>query len=156
MRTLLPHELQALFPKLTPENYQRTSRATPRYNCVAFANDDERHWWEPGIYGGMYYWPPDVADDDLLEAWTRLFTRVGYQLTDNRDHEPGFEKIAIYLADGSPTHVAKSDGYVWMSKLGKGQDISHASLDVLEGNAQDEYGTVRRLLKRPMEPRRTI
>ena len=102
----------------------------------------------------MYYWPPDVSDANLLESWTELFTRAGYETTDNRDHEPGFEKVAIYVdpAEMLPSHVARSDGRVWKSKLGKGQDIDHLSLDVLEGNEKDEYGIVDRVLRRPIKP----
>ena len=50
-----------------------------------------------------------------------------------------------------PSRVAKSDGRVWKSKLGKGQDIEHFSLDVLEGNEADEYGIVERILRRPLK-----
>ena len=104
------------------------------------------------MYGGMFYWPPDVNEADLVEAWTKICTKVGYERTDSREHEPGFEKIAIYVdpEEMLPNHVARSDGHVWKSKLGKGQDIDHLSLEVLEGNEKDEYGRVQRILKRPI------
>ncbi len=82
-----------------------------------------------------------------------MFLREGYELTTNRHVEPGFEKVAIYvdLADMSPGHMAKSDGRSWKSKLGRVQDIEHASLDLLEGDQEWEYGIVERILRRPIK-----
>lgn len=147
MRNWTPSELQARFPKLRPDNWERRSNATPRYNCMAFANGDERHMWEPGKPGGMYYWPPTVRQDNTADTWEEVFLKKGYKRTDNCEMEVGFEKVAIYvsLEDMDASHVAISDGFVWLSKLGKQQDIAHSSLDLLEG---DEYGIVDRVLKR--------
>jgi hypothetical protein len=138
------------FPKLLPGTYKRISKASARYNCVAFVNGDDRHWWESGCNGGRYYWPPKIKQQDTLEAWIELFVETGFELTTNQGHERGFEKIAIYLdlKDMLPSHVARSDGRIWKSKLGKGQDIEHASLEVLEGDQQDEYGVVEAVLKK--------
>jgi hypothetical protein len=88
-----------------------------------------------------------------LDGWVEIFTRDGYQLTNNREIEPGFEKVAIYvdLGDMSPGHVAKSDGRTWKSKLGRYQDIEHTSLDLLEGEQHWEYGIVERILCRPIK-----
>jgi hypothetical protein len=118
---------------------------------MAFANGDERHFWEPNRPGGRYYWPPDIKQDNTVDAWEQVFLNKGYERTDDRKVEAGFEKVAIYvgLDDMLASHVAISDGYVWLSKLGKGQDISHSSLDVLEGDQEDEYGIVDRILRRP-------
>jgi hypothetical protein len=153
LRNLTPEELRSKLPKLLPDNHETKSKATPRYNCVAFANGDERHWWEPGLFGGAYYWPPNIKQSDELESWVEMFTVQGYKPTKNRKVEPGYEKVAIYvdLTDMLPSHVAVSDGRVWKSKLGKGQDIYHSSLDVLEGTEKDEYGIVERVLKRPIK-----
>jgi hypothetical protein len=150
VRNLTPQELHKKWPKLRPGNHEHRSNATPRYNCVAFVNQDDRHWWEPGKSGGRYYWPPDAIQDWSLDSWIELFTRDGYELSDSADHEPGFEKVAIYIdtRDMSPSHVAKSDGYTWKSKLGGYQDIEHSSLDLLEGDNECEYGVVDRVLRR--------
>lgn len=74
----------------------------------------------------------------------------GYEPTDSHEVEFGFEKVAIYvsLKDTEPSHVAISDGRAWKSKLGRGVDIEHHSLGVLEGQELDEYGIVKRVLKR--------
>jgi hypothetical protein len=152
LRTIGPDELRACFPKLVSGTYEPVSKATARYNCMAFANDDERHWWESELYGGRYYWPTGIKQQDTLETWVDLFTTQGYEQVESREIKPGYEKIAIFvdLEDMLPSHVAKSDGCIWKSKLGKGQDIEHASLEVLEGNQGDEYGIVERVLRRPL------
>ena len=152
MRNLTPQEFEAKFPKLRAGNYQRISDASARYNCMAFVNGDTRHWWQAGVYGGRYHWPQTIRQQDTLESWVELFEKHGYEPTGSRVNEAGFEKIAIYvdLIDMLPSHVAKSDGRVWKSKLGKGQDIEDSSLELLEGNDQDEYGIVERILKRPL------
>lgn len=149
-RNSTPAELEASFPKLKPGNYEISSKATPRYNCLAFANKDERHWWESGLNGGLYYWPPGIAQNDKLETILKIFANEGYELTDNHDVEVGVEKVAIYVSldDMLPSHYARSEDGAWKSKLGKDVDIKHTSLDVLEGDKQDEYGIVERVLKR--------
>lgn len=150
MRDCTAAELEAKWPKLNPTNYKKTSEATGRYNCLAFANDNERKWWEAGLHGGLYYWPENIPD--TLEGWVRLFADQGYEVTTNREIDSRFEKVAIYvdLKDMLPGHVAKSDGRVWKSKLGRYQDIEHSTLDVLEGDRECEYGIVERILRRPL------
>lgn len=152
MRNRTPAELAAKLPKLRSDNCKwEANQATGRYNCVAFANDNDRKWWQAGLTGGRYYWPPNVPD--TLDGWVEIFTREGYQLTSNREIEPGFEKVAIFvdLKDMLPGHVAKSDGRTWKSKLGRYQDIEHSSLDLLEGDQHWEYGIVERILRRPLK-----
>jgi hypothetical protein len=150
MRNLTASELEGKFPKLRAGNYKHTSDATGRYNCVAFANDNVRKWWEAGEHGGCYYWPTNIAD--TVDGWVELFTMQGYEITTVREVEHGFEKVAIYvdLTDMLPGHVAKSNGIVWKSKLGRYQDIEHSSLDLLEGDQGCEYGVVDRILRRPL------
>jgi hypothetical protein len=153
VRTITPIELEARFPKLGGGNYKRASQATARYNCLAFACGDDRRWWEPRP-GGRFYWPPDAQRDTSLAAVTRIFTADGYSETEDRNIESGYLKAAIYveLEDlDTYSHVALSDGLVWKSKLGKGQDIEHASLDLLEGNQKDEYGIVAAILRKAIQ-----
>jgi hypothetical protein len=156
MRNRTPAELESKFPKLQTGNYSKTSEATGRYNCIAFANNHYRKWWESGLFGGRYHWPNGISD--TLDGWVKMFTDQGYEFTNNRDIEPGFEKVAIYvdLNDQRPGHVAKSDGQSWKSKLGRYQDIEHASLALLEGDAGWEYGSVERILRRPISAPKTM
>jgi hypothetical protein len=121
---------------------------SPTYNCIAFAIGDEKQWWEHGAR--LCYWPPGIQRGDNLESWIKVFEDHGYSKTDDRSAEPKCEKVAIYVdLDMLPTHVAKQlpDGR-WKSKLGKGHDIEHDTVDVLEGDQMDEYGIVAQYLKR--------
>ncbi len=62
--------LTAAFPNLQPDDYQVTSPATPRYNCIAWAaGNDDTWWWPPGGFNG-YYWAPDVGKDGSIEHKT--------------------------------------------------------------------------------------
>jgi hypothetical protein len=146
--------MQAKWPKLRADNYSHTSDATGRYNCIAFANNRDNKWWQAGLYGGRYEWPSGISD--TTDGWVEMFTRQGYRPTDNRKVEAGIEKVAIYvgLDDLLPSHVAKSDGRAWKSKLGRYQDIEHSSLDLLEGDQHCEYGVVERVLERPVRTSR--
>lgn len=152
MRTISSQELQKVFPKLNDQNHKRISKATARYNCLAFACGDERKWWEPKP-GGRYHWPAHIPPSTSLTTVVRIFTSNGYTETDNRQVEAGYLKAAIYVELDDIeiySHVALSDGNVWKSKLGKGQDIEHDSLDLLEGQNQDEYGIVAVILRKPI------
>ncbi|HZF41550.1 MAG TPA: hypothetical protein VE715_22215 [Blastocatellia bacterium] len=60
-------------------------------------------------------------------------------------------KIAIYVdRDSLLSHVARQTrSGTWKSKLGiRGKDIEHDSLELLEGDEQDEYGQVAKLMKK--------
>jgi hypothetical protein len=152
LRTITPRELNARFPKLVVGSFVPASRATPRYNCLGFAAKDERHWWQAERYGGRYYWPPNLPRITTVNTVTQIFAARGFQLTDNHGIEPGYEKVGIYasLDDHEFSHIAWSDGLVWKSKLGSGQDIDHYTLDVLEGEQLDEYGIVDRVLRKKL------
>ena len=117
---------------------------------MAYVNGDTEHVWEYGWPPGVqfFYWPLNIAD--TLEGWAAIFIAQGYETTDSYEIEPGFEKVAVYvdLADMAPSHVAISDGRAWKSKLGGDYDIEHASLELLEGEVEDEYGIVAQVLKK--------
>ena len=114
---------------------------------MAFANQDERHWWQAGLNGGRYHWPEKIPD--TLDGWTQIFIDQGFEVTNFREIEEGFEKVAIYIdfRDLLPSHVSFSDGVAWKSKLGRSVDIEHLSLDLLEGDQAWEYGIVERVLQ---------
>jgi len=142
------HELQKRFPKLAESHFSIESPMTLKYNCIAFAADDQSQWWEHGT--PLCYWPPGATDGETLDGWARVFELHGYSTASDESLEAGYEKVAIYVElDMTPTHVAKQlpDGR-WKSKLGKGHDIEHETLDALEGDQMDEYGIVARFLKR--------
>ena len=142
--------LEQLFPRLLQEGYRIESPRTPRYNCIAWAGGDTTRWWWPGgAPFGPYYWPDRVPAEETLESFElALGTQGGYQRCDSPDLEPGFEKIAVYVDEaGKPTHAARQlESGWWTSKLGRLEDIEHATLAALEGSA---YGRVGLVLRRP-------
>jgi hypothetical protein len=137
--------------------YSRESPRDTRYNCVAFAVGDFNNWWQYMPYRtGGYYWPPDLRDDSL-ESWVEVFRLHGYESCDNADFEPGIEKVALYVdSEGDTSHVAKQDVALgrWASKLGRGHDIVHDTLELLAGDEGSEYGRVAVIMKRVFRGRR--
>ncbi len=139
--------IRATFPALAAEDYAETSSATAEYNCIAWAAGDAETWWWPDPFGD-YYWPEDVPRVDSLEAFVVAFRRLGYEPCIGAGHEDGWQRVAIYVdALGTPTHAARElTSGEWTSKLGRSEDIRHASLESLSGAV---YGTVGLLLRRP-------
>jgi len=141
-------EIEQIFPGLKTGQWQITSEADKRYNCIAFAVHDTQQFWDASLVGMRgYYWPPGVQRDDSLNSWIRTFEMNSYGACENGEPEPGVEKIAVYVdQSGIPQHVARQlpDG-TWTSKLGKEEDIQHNSLEALEG---DLYGQVTTFMMR--------
>jgi len=133
----------SVFPQLTSANHQITSPKTTAYNCVAWAAQDTKNWWQPGSY-----WPTqtDAGNGGLMQL-VQLFADLGYRECAGPEPELGFEKVALYLdAAGFWTHAARqlSNGK-WTSKLGELEDIEHDTPDDVAGGA---YGTVAGFMKR--------
>jgi len=117
------------------------------YNCVAYGLHDTQQWWEYGpIPVRGYYWPPGVRQDNSIESWIQVYEIHGYRRCDNTDLEQGIEKVAFYVKDGEPQHVARQlESGVWISKLGPDEDIEH---NTLEGLVGETYGKVEIIMKR--------
>jgi hypothetical protein len=149
-----PHALYQIFPKLTADTHRQTSAQDDFYNCVAWVFGDNTQWWESSTATGRY-WPSGAPQNRSLAAYRTLFANRGYEDCDDASHEPGIEKIAVYVHDEYGfRHVAWQDERgVWWSKLGESFDIEHSSVDVLEGAGTDGYGTAR-IMKRARRPHR--
>jgi hypothetical protein len=133
------------FPRIGDVASKKTSEATDRYNCIAWAFGDNTRWWWPIK---RRYWPLSFENKTPMDAFIELFDAYGWALTNNRTLEAGQKKIALYasLMDGQPTHAARQlPNGSWTSKLGKDIDLTHQLAD-LEGPA---YGTVVRVFKKP-------
>lgn len=98
--------LEEAFEGLTADNYEVTSDPLSRYNCLAWAVGSTHAWWQAAYVKG-YYWPPGIPKDDSLSSWVRIFEVHGFCICENGAYEPGWEKIAIYVIDGEPAHVAR-------------------------------------------------
>jgi hypothetical protein len=150
---MLSPDREAVFPNLASDGYRVTSDEDWGYNCIAHAAErNNAPWWptEEPVEG--VFWPDGVPREETLEAFTLAYETLGYFRCENANHEPGFQKVAIYIdEDGAPSHAAIEDvSGGWSSKLGDWEDIRHNTLAALEAcpNAP-AYGTVVRYLKRP-------
>lgn len=136
--------LEELFPQLRGR-YQKTSDATNRYNCIAWAASNDHKWWWPDPMGGSY-WPPDLPRDETVQILVRLYENLGFRECRSDSLEPGVDRVAIFALDEHrPTHAARQlpDGR-WTSKLGVLEDVAHELRD-LEG---PRYGSVSRIMRR--------
>jgi hypothetical protein len=137
----------ASFPRLRSNPFYITSPETKQYNCIAWAAGVIDRWWWPGLKP-FAYWPPGVPTRLHLDSFVAAFNSLGYEVCDNGAHEPGFEKVALFVdSNGVPTHAARelASGR-WTSKLGPWEDIDHTIFGLEVG----PYGTATQYLKRPL------
>lgn len=137
-------KIESDFPGLIGTDYEVTSPRDLGYNCIAWAADcNHRHWW-PTI-NPRSFWPADVPIQENLEAFKKLFEKLGYQECSDSTLEEGYFKIAIFVANGKPTHAARQlENGKWASKLGTIEDIEHIEKG-LEGLL---YGVIQLFMKR--------
>ena len=141
-----PHEL----PYLTPDSCEVTSRASRRYNCIAWAARDVfNNWWPDPM--GIGYWPVGIPRDVTVDAFMQAYGTFGYKLCYDGSLEDGLEKIAIFGIgpEGSeiPTHAAlQLESGEWTSKLGPFEDVRHTTVDAVRGPV---YGKVVCFMSRP-------
>ena len=134
-----------LFPNSDKEEFEVTSFKDIRYNCIAWAVDDDKRWWEPsGIDGD--YWPEGTRFDLSVECLIEAYTVFGYEECEDGAYEIEWSKIAIFSKDNIEyTHAAKQlDVNYWSSKLGDGIDIKHTLKSMQNG----AYGKVVRFMKK--------
>lgn len=139
-------DLFAAFPNLRDSQFTRTSPEDARYNCIAWATEDDTRWWWPSH---NYYWPSEAPFEVTLAAFETAYGLAGYTKCTNGTLERKFAKIAIFAdSHGMPTHAARqlTNGR-WTSKLGPNIDIEHA-LEAIEGG---QYGNVARFMKKKRE-----
>ena len=131
------------FPRLGVNDSEKTSPEADRYNCIAWAAGNDTEWWEPSPDG---VWPSDAPYAPTIEALTRVYASLGYEVCLDGSLETGYEKIAIYGHDGEYEHAARQlpDGR-WTSKLGPNEDIVHVNAECLTGGI---YGELAHFMKR--------
>ena len=143
------------FPGLTNDpDFQITSEATSKYNCIAWAYKHDDRWMQYGLNceldGVIYWWPEGAENSPFIDAYMNAFKLIGYEICENWQHENDYEKIALYMDEKKKcTHAAreKRNGK-WTSKLGASNDISHNSPYSIEGNC---YGKVACIMRRKWE-----
>lgn len=137
---------ESLFPLLAPTGYRITSPPDALYNCIAWAAGQTDEWWWPDP-NGFDFWPVGVPRDATLAAFVQAFATLGYQPCSEVSLEIGWEKVAIYALNGTPTHAARQlSGGRWTSKLGPDDDLEHD----LDGLVGPTYGMIAQVLRRPI------
>jgi hypothetical protein len=140
------HEL----PHLNADSCTVMSKASRRYNCIAWAARNElRNWWPDPM--GVGYWPPNIPRQVTVEAFMRAYETLGYGLCFDGSLEKGLEKIAIFgkgpKGEELPTHAAlQLESGEWTSKLGPFEDVRHKTVDAVNGPT---YGKVICYMSRP-------
>jgi hypothetical protein len=144
MATSFDNQLEALFPNLVSTEYEVTSPADPRYNCIAWAANDQGRWWEPDSMA-VCYWPASVSRHYTLAAYRQAFESLGYVPCEDYIHENGYTRVVLFANGDRPTHASRElRDYVWTSKLGRSVDISH-ELHAVSGQI---YGNPASILRR--------
>lgn len=144
--SLIKKAIEREFTLISSGDYEIRSPKNPRYNCFAWAASEVHQPWSPNFPDT--YWPESAPDEETLDAFIEAFRTKGYEPCDNDSFEEGFEKVAIYVDNETPKHMARQyESGIWSSKLGTGVDIEHATLRALEGNL---YGHIAQILKRPV------
>jgi hypothetical protein len=98
--------------------------------------------------------PPGIPHNLKVETFAQAFRKLGYERTDNRGFEFGYQKVAIYAWDeDTTTHMARQHffGKGWLSKPGMLEDVLHPTLESLESDFPynvGDYGRVLAVLKR--------
>ena len=136
-----PFHLLPYFDDLDETKFEETSLADPRYNCIAWAANDNSRWWWPDEDS---YWPDSAPREHTVEAFVKAYESLGYKQCPDGRAEQSIEKIAIYSDKSGPQHAARQlqDSRwhgEWTSKLGPYEDIRHIDLDCICGRL---YGTV--------------
>jgi HAMP domain-containing protein len=150
--------IKRVFENLKDGEFEITSPFDAKYNCIAHAAEKNDKWWwsvDKAMMGNDVFWFNNVPSEATLDNFVKAFGKLGYQPCKTDKLEKSFEKVAIFVSTkdeiyapkGSVTHMARqlSDGK-WTSKLGKDVDISHNTLQAIEGKV---YGIVKQILKRP-------
>lgn len=134
------------FPNTIHTPFILTSPETPDYNCIAWAfGDNERCYWPDGIY----YWPDGITHAETLAAFIELYSSINYEVCDSGILEEGYEKIAIFALNNSPTHAARQlTCGNWTSKLGESFDVMHTIASMNDGPT---YGNATVYMKRPRQ-----
>ena len=128
-------------------DYRITSEYDASYNCFAWALGDTSRWIDPT---DPNTWPSDLARENTVPSLFELFRSAGYAPCEDGTLQDRHEKVAIYALDGEPTHAARQlDTGRWTSKLGKHEDIEHATPEELQGDEWDQYGRISGFLSRP-------
>lgn len=136
--------LTRAFPNLASEGFDIVDEPSPRYNCIAYAAGDTSKWWWPD---GINYWPPWATLTNRIESLQEAFAGIDFERCSDADTENGYQKVALYEAQGAMKHAAiQMPNGRWHSKMGKGPVIEHRNPESLSGGV---YGEPTVFMRRP-------
>ena len=138
-------EIQLRFPNLALPDFDITSDIDYCYNCFAWAGGFADLNMQPST-NPIYGWLTGEIGE-ALDNFEKQFEYLGYkEKTHTAEYEEGFDKIAFYVKGVEVQHASRQleNGW-WTTKLGPKEDITHKTLEGLEG---EEYGKVGMILKR--------
>ncbi len=142
------------FPKLLNDNsFEVTSKASPNYNCIAWACMYDERWIQPPYLGKpnldcVVWWPPEIPEGIEPEYLKSLFEYHGYIECNSSKREEGYRKVALFFNEQTNewTHAARElNNGCWTSKLGTFNDIQHSTPETIEN---DDYGKVYCFMKK--------
>ncbi|MBI4648181.1 MAG: hypothetical protein HY738_16760 [Bacteroidia bacterium] len=134
------------FPNSFDAQFEISSPKTCKYNCLAWAMNDNTKWWD---YEDDYYWVAGIEKNGKLKTFIKLLECFNYKKTNTASYESGYDKIALFSKDKIEcTHLAKQlKEEIWTSKLGSSYDVLHT----LKGIENGIYGDVKIIMKRKTE-----
>jgi hypothetical protein len=120
-----------------------TSKQDDRYNCIAWAVQDDTEWWS---HLAGYKWP--APRSPRIDSLVALFTALGFKRCAFSELESGWDKVALYQKEGLWKHAARQlPSGKWTSKLGPDEDIEHDDPACICG---DSYGELHCIMQRPV------
>ena len=140
-------EIKSYWPNLSKEHFEFTSLKTISYNCLAWATGNNRNWMDMYVFQARYDLDMDTLDHSAEGYASFLQQHFGFERCDNGDFEKGMEKIALFEDNNKEwSHASRLlENGKWTSKMGRWEDIEHASLEVLQGKF---YGQLKIFMKR--------
>src|ERR1022692_3502783 len=107
LRTLGPDELRSRFPKLVLGTYQKASNATARYNCMAYANGDERF---------------DAVEEEVVEFGAGLASNFDGVFEAFRGDEGGARAFVFEKRVGADRGAVEEDEFAFVGDFAEGFD----------------------------------
>ena len=133
------------FPRLLNDgNFRQISAPTPSYNCIGWALGLDNLFVSPDNVP-WHWWPYQNGDLSSEQALIDCFRYFAFDICEENDNDPGYDKVALYSLTGNWTHAAKVlDANVYYSKFGSNIDGYHSSGHWLSS----KYGTVYKFMRR--------
>ena len=147
--------LEKYNPGLKNHKYAITDEMAPSYNCIGWSLCSRLFGW---ISTPVYLW--FASKEDQVNWYDRLYSRFGWERTENCSPEKGYRKIVLYRREKEQRVNGRNmrRGYFhttkqvknnwWESKFGMAYRIIHPGTGCLEGKL---YGKIVRCYKKDLK-----